>query len=377
MKPQQTTNTIGALMLLILVITLLVNSGCEDQTIDPTFASKDKVFNPALFKENIKAKLNQNNADNIGYAFVINHLGKLADSAQVGYARMPQDGSLKWGIKQEMNIASVTKWLTAVGAIRILKEKDISLDDYMWHWLPKTWTKGTGVKTITFRELLTHKTGLTTKDIRYATDYNSLKNCIATGVVNSSKSYNYSNVNFALFRIMFAYIYAGEQTSENENTLLTIKHDTAAFNGYLALWYLSLMQKKVFTPAGVSEAVMHAKDYNPDNITMEYYRFNTNQNGSLPGVDWSLIGGGGGYYLSPVEIASVMAHVIHSDDILSLNQVTEMEDSMLGFDQHPMTDHGRSFEKGGALYSDTNGTPKFNNGDKGLAGRNNDIPRRC
>ncbi|WP_315823488.1 hypothetical protein [Paraflavitalea speifideaquila] len=40
-----------------------------------------------------------------------------------GFARMSQNGAIPHSVYKEMNIASVTKWLTAAGAMRLLDYK--------------------------------------------------------------------------------------------------------------------------------------------------------------------------------------------------------------------------------------------------------------
>jgi D-alanyl-D-alanine carboxypeptidase len=345
---------------LLLLLATACLYGCED-TKGLQLGSNAPVFDAALFRQNIQAALHDNIAHMVGYTFVINQLGNLADSAQVGFARMPQDGGIPHSIDKDMNIASVTKWLTAVGALQLLH--NVSLDQPMWPWLPQSWTLGPGVQSITFRELLTHKTGLTTPTIRYSTHYDSLKTAIETGVANAEKAYNYSNVNFALFRILFAYLDNAATAASQEQQLLTVQQDTAAFAQYLAERYLEIMQAKVFTPAGVSNALMSPGDGNT--TTLMYYRFNPTQSGSSVS-DWTLRGGGGGYFLSAAAVASVLAHVFHTNAILSAPQVAEMLADLLGFDSRPTTAHGPSYQKDGALFTDTNRSGGFDNGDQGL-----------
>ena len=324
----------------------------------------EPVFDPGVFRENIETTLQQIGVDDIGYAIVVNHLGRIADSAQTGHARMPQDGDVAHSISREMNIASVTKWLTAVGAIRFLSVEGISLDQQLLGWLPRSWEKGPGVETLTFRDLLTHRTGLTTDSIRYGTGYNSLKAAIETGVVNPAKSYNYSNINFALYRILFAHLDDLFGTRSREDQHLDVEQDTAAFSRYLANEYVRLMQEFVFDPANVGGARMRPNRAAGD-PTLMYSRINTGDNGTPPG-DWTLIGGGGGYYLSPKEVASVLAHVFHSEEILASEEVTEMENDLLGFDSSPATERGPAYQKNGALFVDVNGSQSVNAGDHGL-----------
>lgn len=357
------TSRLTACTIGFLILMATASLGGCDEPAGPVKAAGSPVFDPGLFRVNLEISLDLAGADDIGYAFVINHLGHLADSAAMGFALMPQDGGVGHSIFKEMNIASVSKWLTAVGALRILKVDDVSVDEPVWTWLPKSWTVGPGVESITFRDLLTHRTGLTTDSIRYKTDFKSLKTAIATGVVNPAKSYNYSNVNFALFRILFPYMDHIGAASTSEFYWLVQQQDTLGFAQYLADRYVELMQEKVFTPANVNNALM--RPANVDYTTMMYSRFDTDGNGSRTG-DWTLTGGGGGYYLSPWEIASVMAHVFHTDDLLNPQQVTAMLDGRLGFDSSPPTERGPSYQKNGALFRDVNGTDSLDIGDHGL-----------
>src|ERR1700754_2038076 len=126
--------------------------------------SGGKVFDAATFKKNIITKLGNRT---IGYNFVISEKGRLADTCQRGFARMSQDGAIPHSVYKEMNVASVTKWLTAVGAMSLMKERNISLDDSIYKWLPKSWPLGNGVRSVTFKQLLTHTSGFTTNVIRY------------------------------------------------------------------------------------------------------------------------------------------------------------------------------------------------------------------
>lgn len=323
--------------------------------------SNTRVFSPKTFKENIITALGKRT---VGYNFVINQNGQWKDSAARGFARMSQDGAIPHSIYKEMNIASVTKWLTAVGAIKLLDYKNIQLTDSIYKWLPKSWKLGNKVKSITFHDLLTHKAGLTTDDIRYATDYNSLKTCIAAGVVNEAKGYNYSNVNFALFRIMFTFINdkAGALNWESYN--LSNK-DTASFSEYVSVRYLQLMQNLVFTPSELG--MIYCTPEDRSKTTLMYNETAPGTAGATLG-DWKLVSGGGGYYMSSIEIAKVMAYVFHSEKVLTKAQQQVMLSNGYGLDNgdSPQTSRGKAYGKDGALMNDINGSGKTDKPDPGL-----------
>jgi D-alanyl-D-alanine carboxypeptidase len=277
---------------------------------------------------------------------------------------MSQDGAIPHSVYKEMNIASVSKWLTAVGALKLLDYKQIKLEDSIYKWLPKSWTLGSKVKTITFHQLLTHKSGLTTKDIRYATDYNSLKTCIAAGVVNEAKGYNYSNVNFALFRILFSYINDKTGTLNTESYNLSNK-DTANFAEYLAVRYTHLMQNLVFTPSEAGLIFCTPEDRSK--VTLMYNETTPATAGKILG-DWKLVAGGGGYYMSAFQVAKVMAYVFHSEKVLTKTQQQVLLSNRYGLDTEdgPNTTRGQSYGKDGALMNDVNSNDKADNPDPGL-----------
>jgi Beta-lactamase class C and other penicillin binding proteins len=321
-----------------------------------------KQFDAATFKQNIVTALGNRS---IGYNFVISQGGRLADTCERGFARMSQDGAIKHSVNKEMNIASITKWLTAVGAMSLMKERNISLDDSIYKWLPQTWPLGAGVRSVTFKQLLTHRSGFTTSTIRYGTDYNSLRTCIGNPLANPAKGYNYSNVNFALFRIMFGFFNNRPAMQGMEINYLA-KGDTAGYASNLADIYIGLMQQHVFTPAGVSNAICTPTD-SRSTQTLMYNETAPNTAGAATG-DWRLVCGGGGYYLSTMEIARVAAFVFHTEDILSKDQQQEMLANLYGLDSEdgPSTNRGKSYGKDGALFTDVNADSNVNDPDQGL-----------
>src|SRR4028119_1337287 len=87
------------------------------------FGANVKKFNVAKFRENLKAQIDTSAATQpMGYSFVINKEGKLADSFSKGIAYIDTKSGTSgtWNINQEINIASVTKTMTAVAVFQQL-----------------------------------------------------------------------------------------------------------------------------------------------------------------------------------------------------------------------------------------------------------------
>lgn len=77
--------------------------------------------------------------------------------------------------------------------------EDFPVDAPMYPYLPKSWTLGPNIKTITFRELLTHTSGIRSQ-FDFATSYDDLRGLIAQGIKLSDKVYHYQNhMRFGVF----------------------------------------------------------------------------------------------------------------------------------------------------------------------------------
>ena len=346
----------------LFLLLLLGVSFASCKKMDDIKANPDtKQFHPEIFRQNMVEALGNHP---IGYSFTINYKGQLVDSGVQGFARMSQDGARAHSIGRRMNIASVTKWLTAITAVKVLAEKGISLQTPIHTYLPSFWKPSDSAKNITFHDLLTHRSGLTTGDIRYDTDYQGLKDCIENPIANPAKGYNYSNVNFALFRIMMAYIHDKPHALNVEASHMANK-DTSMLHTFLILYYMGRMDENLFKPAGISNATTAMSDRTEE--TLSYSAAVPGLSGGAAG-DWTRKCGGGGYYLSPIELAKILAYVYHSEKVLTLSQRTLMEQNMYGFDggDSPATAFGKAYGKGGALGWEDNGIKGTQAGDRGL-----------
>lgn len=337
---------------IFLAITLLCFIGLPACKKDLGIKSNSKIFKVELFKSNLQTQLN----GVLGYAFVINQNGQWVDSTSFGLGAINATGgtNISASVLHDVNIASVTKALTGMAAIKLLEQKGISLEDNIGPWLPDYWVKHAQKGSVKFRELLTHTSGIQES----STSWDSLKAAIARPA-DGSKSYVYANSNFALFRALLPRIY-------DKSTFDAQQTNSAAFETWMSNRYISIMQELVFTPAGVSNAICNNT---PGKITMQ--AFNELNNPPLvarsPG-DWTELCGGGGYYLSTMEMARVMAFLAHTDDILTNAQKDLMDDNLYGWDPGDSfnTLYGRVHGKDGALFWENNGDNSLTAGDSGL-----------
>ena len=91
------------------------------------------------------------------------------------WAKRPVDGSEGWNPDVRMHIASCSKLITAIAMTRLLNAKSISYDTPIAGFLPKYWAKGPNVNKITFRHLMTHRSGLNFNVSSSASDYGFMK----------------------------------------------------------------------------------------------------------------------------------------------------------------------------------------------------------
>jgi len=149
--------------------------------------------------------------------------------------------------------------------------------------------------------------------------------------------------------------------NNNENSM-----GTTTFESWMSTNYIAIMNQQVFTLADIQNVIC---DVTPGVITMQ--AFNELINPPLiarNAGDWTLTSGGGGFYLSTLEMAKVMAYLVHTETILSNSQKTTMDTNLLGWDPEDSfnSSKGRVFGKDGALFWDNNGDGNNNSGDSGL-----------
>jgi CubicO group peptidase (beta-lactamase class C family) len=344
------------------LIIIAASSSCKKESLP--LNSNAKVFSVAKFKSNLQSVITNSAATQPrGYSFVINKDGVWVDTTSFGSASINASNASfnKMHVNQEINIASVTKTFTAIAVFQLIKTlgNGVTIKSKIGEWLPAYWNAKQAIKDITFEQLMTHSSGLTESN----TGYDSLKATVARGLDDPTKPFDvYANINFALFRAMIPYMRDKAGAVAKENAMLP--GNAAGFENWLSLEYIDYMQNKVFTPIGLNNATC-----NPAMNTAQAFS-ETNGVGmasTTPG-DWTNVCGGGGYYMSVMEMARVMAYLAHSYDLLDKDQRKLMDDNFMGWDNEdsPMTTAGQAYGKDGALWWDSNNNNVQDNGDCGL-----------
>lgn len=279
-----------------------------------------------------------------GFAMEIRQNGTPIFGLIGGWAQTPNDRSLAWNGNVRMHVASVSKMLTAIGMVKLLDSKGIPLNKEIIGYLPAYWSKGANVNKITFRHLLTHRSGLGVLPAvgggnSSASDYAFMKQNIALGVPEPGGESHYQNVNFSLMRVLISVINGDIDVDYNPSAQTRDIIWDALTIGY----YQDYMQDHVFTPAGVANAGFAPLPV-PVNSALGY--------AFPPGSGWNsgnleTISGGAGWRLSVSEVLNVMNHFRRKGTIMSASRAQDVLDAGLGVDSRS-TPAGKMYFKKGA-----------------------------
>ena len=304
-----------------------------------------------------------------GYAWSIVQGGKLVASGGDGYARTPADGDLKHGPDQRQNIASVSKTITAVAVLQLLRQIGKDEDAKIVTYLPPGWVAGPNVDKLTFAHLLGHRSGfgVINDNGEDVLGYDAMRVMVATGTTNAPPfpalpaNSDYRNVNFALLRVLMSQLYA--QTGNKPETLaiamqpqlgnLPPVYNGGAYNKAMNNHvYTGLIQKNIFDKLGIKGAL--CQDKTPK-ATLYYDAAQTLLGErSMTNNSWTNFCGSGGLYLSSNDLAHFMAALRHTEVLLPAPWRERMIAKRFGVVRDTGA-HGDYFEKDGLVGSGKTG----------------------
>lgn len=203
------------------------------------------------------------NAGTIGYAWCVYKDGQKVAGGAHGWARAPwepNDPSWPMTIDCRTQLASVSKTICACGMMKLWEDGKFDLDEPFWPYLKKVVPTATPeVKKITFRQLLTHRSGINRGFRPRGGSYESLINAI-NQIANAPLDFptgskqKYDNGNFLVLRLLIEEI-SGEPFTE-------------------------YIQKNIFDPIGIYNITCWANERHP---TMYYIK----DNFETPGGCWT------------------------------------------------------------------------------------------
>ena len=280
-----------------------------------------------------------------GWQLAIAKDGQLVVTDQGGTAVSSTDnGGTKISMSpyQKMELASVTKNITAVATMQLLRRNGLTVESKVYPYLPQGWTLGPGFTNVRFRHLLTHTSGIkqalaAMADAPDDNGWESMQIVVENGtVVNSQRAYK--NANFALLRVINAklwdlsggakYVTSTEEVENSKGVVIdtyevTTRVPITAANH--TAYVLDFMRKHIFEPAG-----LYGVGCIPNGTTtgVRSYAADATQSstGSVFGTGSSECAGARGIALSSVQLLQYLAHlrhgsIIHPDDLATMDQL--------------------------------------------------------
>lgn len=285
--------------LIALMVVFVLLNGCDlVRPVDCPYEVDGKCFDLDEFEKNLNSNLS---ITSLGYSYAIYYKNSLKKWGHQGLARRPQDGGVFDinAISVDMNVASCAKSITCIAALQLLERNNISLDAYVVNYLPQWWEVGNNIRLITFRDLLTHKSGFRIP----AENYSQIRAVIKSDINSSDHGKEqYQNLNFCIFRILIP-ILNGDFSITNQVSDASADQTTIeAFKSYL--------QANIFDELLVDFSCTNEHD-------VLYYNFNDpDAKGFDPGAECHNAGGGT-LSLSSNDLAKVMSNAYLTDKLLS------------------------------------------------------------
>ncbi len=229
-----------------------------------------------------------------------------------------------------MNIASVSKILTTIGALQSLAKHHLGIDDPISPYLWPNWTQGPAINTITFRDLLTHRSGFRNDCGGSRTQYARIEQQVSQGITVTAGAAPgvCNNCNFAIFREMLPFM---------EGQVYTLQTSPALFvppGQWSADYYINYINRNVLAPVGVPIAGCEAKPLEPNLILS--YNFPAGKAHGTDEGDWTLSCGGGRWVLSVDDVYQVANSLANDNVLLTDSQKNDVNVGMntnnLGWD---------------------------------------------
>ncbi|MGB8407032.1 MAG: serine hydrolase domain-containing protein [Mycobacterium sp.] len=338
------------------------------------------VVNVSKFVSAVESRLDNSV---VGYSFVIGGAAVPAVKHSAGSARTAANApALPFQTSTPTGVGSVSKFITAIAAVQLLDRPDAggvegwnelnaNLDTPMYKALPVYWDLRTDIQQITFRDLLTHTSGLAAEGAKGepGLDYFSLKTYLSphpaagTTPLGARGSYAYSNVGFALFRLLLPNIVGLVSTTPPGNYEQQRADEYAIqFQNILNdnIWgQLKIVGPSQGTPAGNNHAFMYVYPGSSSGYDWGQWKYNGQ---TALGEGQPLCAGAGTAWLSIDWFTPVLDSINKMDQrLLTVDQWSHMQgigvpsgyqNYGMGIDQLNATVNGNQYrwvEKNGGL----------------------------
>ncbi len=244
----------------------------------------------------------------------------------------------QFSVFDRFNPASVSKSVTAVATLQLLSKHGISINARIHPYLPTNWNIPPNNRTITFKEVLNHTSGLRGVNAGGGQEYQHMKTLMEHEISLADKVPEYENVNYAVLRILVASLdgYSDWVNNPGPNT---------------AARFIDYVNDAIFSPLGIYDV-----EYKPAATAPTL--FYANPPGAAHGTaygDWSSRPGSAGSHVSVHELA-VFAAATFNGTLLSESTLDTLKLNGLGFgDYGLLPDGSQCWGKGGYFPASMNG----------------------
>jgi Beta-lactamase len=239
-----------------------------------------------------------------GYTLRVRRDGVTTHTMIWNWARRPQDpAELGWKPDIKMHVASVSKLVTAMAMVKLLRDKGVSYDALVSPYLPSYLSMGPNLGGLTFRQLLSHRSGFRQPSKGLPNkggpnggyDYRQFKTLYATGVKAADVGqYEYHNGNFITLRVALSVLTGLVDRNEFSSSVIPDESWDVLSTAY----YMSYARKNVLLPSFCQADIVP-----PENGSLGYA-----PDLSLNGMNANAMASAGtaGWWFSVDEIMNIM-----------------------------------------------------------------------
>lgn len=239
-----------------------------------------------------------------GYAWIAAHDGVIAGEG-VHLARSAVDGSRLWSLDTRINLASVSKPVTAVAVLTLVRDHALALDDPFLPIIAGRLSSPPhpGLESVTLRDLLQMKSGMAPDGALWGDLWPFLSDYLQRGLVGTpGETYAYSNTNFTILQGLIE--------------MLTGRG------------YVEYVTEAVLEPMGIDAAVFNAVPDRRATATLAY----SGAMDERPGQYWTALGfvAAGGWISSARELIKFLLGV-RANTVLPPELTEQMFAEQLGW----------------------------------------------
>ena len=279
-----------------------------------------------------------------GYCYMMRRKGKLVHFRSSGWAQLPNDGNVGWFHHIPMNVASVSKFVTAVAVVRLLREANIPVNTPIVSFLPQYWNRHASIGAVTVHHLLRHEAGLGgTITGSGEGDFAEAKREISLGSSATGNSkFVYKNVNFAILRVLFATLTTTLSPSSTTPASLSVLgiDDDVFWDVVSASAYNNFVNENVFAPANID-----AREFKADENAAKGYATPPMAPGE-PIEDGAGRSGQTGWHLTINELVRLLDE-FRAGSMMPRWRAQQLLSNMYGLDEPLITAAGPVYRKGG------------------------------